>query len=89
MVNALLASLLRLTPVGAASIIVAKILEAENLVDLMSSLGMLIATVALGTAVYQAIIMPLLFFVFTRRNPLTFWKGLLQAELTVIATDSS
>ena len=74
---------------GVASVIMSKILSVENLGTVMSNLGLFIVTVVVGVLFYQWIIQNLLYFIFTRKNPLQFYFNLLEPWVTSFATAST
>ncbi|XP_045116360.1 excitatory amino acid transporter 2-like isoform X3 [Portunus trituberculatus] len=78
-----------LSPLGVASVIMSKILSVENLGTVMSNLGLFIVTVVVGVFIYQWIIQNLLYFIFTRKNPLQFYFHLLEPWVTSFATAST
>ncbi|XP_069175892.1 excitatory amino acid transporter-like isoform X2 [Procambarus clarkii] len=78
-----------LSPIGVASVIMSKILSVENLGTVMSNLGLFIVTVVVGVFIYQWIIQNLFYFLFTRRNPFTFYFNLLEPWVTSFATAST
>lgn len=78
-----------LTPVGISSVIAGKILSVDNLSLVMAQLVWFIITVAIGVVIYQLIVMQFIYFVFVRRNPFKFYKGLIEAMLTAFATAST
>ncbi|KAK8745089.1 hypothetical protein OTU49_000455 [Cherax quadricarinatus] len=78
-----------LSPIGVASVIMSKILSVENLGTVMSNLGLFIVTVVAGVFIYQWIIQNLFYFLFTGRNPFTFYFHLLEPWVTSFATAST
>lgn len=78
-----------LTPIGISSVIAGKILSIENLAPVMMQLMWFIITVAIGVFFYQWIVMQLIYFVILRKNPYTFYAGLLHPMLMAFATAST
>ncbi|XP_041452896.1 excitatory amino acid transporter-like [Lytechinus variegatus] len=76
------------SPIGIMSLICAKILDMDNPAVVFSNLGLYMVTVLLGLVVHLACLMTI-YFTITRKNPFTFFRGLLQAWLTALATSSS
>lgn len=66
-----------------------KILSVDKLATVMSNLGLFIVTVVVGVLFYQWFIQNLLYFLFTRRNPITFYFNLLEPWVTSFATAST
>lgn len=52
-------------------------------------LGMYMLTVITGLLIHAIITLPAIYFSVTRGNPLTFFKGMLQAWVTALGTASS
>ncbi|XP_019620987.1 PREDICTED: excitatory amino acid transporter-like [Branchiostoma belcheri] len=77
------------SPIGIGSLIIGKILEIENLALVARMLGMYMLTVMLGLIVHGCFVLPALYFVVTRKNPLWFYGGMLQAWITALGTASS
>ncbi|KAL3067860.1 hypothetical protein niasHS_016826 [Heterodera schachtii] len=77
------------SPIGIASLIAAKVLEVERLGDTLSRLGLFCATVMAGFAIHFLITLPLIYFLMTRKNPLRFCQGMLQAMAVAFGTASS
>jgi len=75
--------------VGVTSLICSKVLEISNMASLMTSLLTFILTVAIGLAIYQFIVIQLIYFVVIRKNPFKFYLGVLPAAITGFAVDSS
>lgn len=78
-----------LSPVGVMFLITAKLLEMENLNDLVGQLGLYFVTVAGGVLVHGFIVLPFIFFIFTRTNPYAFIGKLGQVMATAFGTSSS
>ncbi|XP_062872538.1 neutral amino acid transporter B(0) [Trichomycterus rosablanca] len=76
-------------PLGIMFLVAAKIVEMEDIGMLFASLGKYIACCVIGHAVHGLLILPLLYFVFTRKNPYTFLIGLIAALATAFGTSSS
>uniref|UniRef100_S4RZS9 Amino acid transporter n=1 Tax=Petromyzon marinus TaxID=7757 RepID=S4RZS9_PETMA len=67
------------SPIGIASLICGKIAELSDLHVVMRQLGMYMLTVIVGLLIHGAVILPLVYFVITRKNPLKFFVGIFQS----------
>ncbi|XP_028372322.1 neutral amino acid transporter A [Phyllostomus discolor] len=76
-------------PVGIMFLVGSKIVEMKDIVVLVTSLGKYIFTSILGHFIHGGIVLPLIYFVFTRKNPFRFLLGLLTPFATAFATCSS
>lgn len=76
-------------PLGIMFLVAAKIVEMEDVGLLFASLGKYIACCVVGHAVHGLLVLPLIYFVFTRKNPYTFLLGLVTALATAFGTSSS
>ncbi|XP_077065083.1 neutral amino acid transporter B(0) [Siphateles boraxobius] len=76
-------------PLGIMFLVAAKIVEMEDVGLLFASLGKYIACCVVGHAIHGLIILPLIYFVITRKNPYTFLLGLVTALATAFGTSSS
>ncbi|XP_006863020.1 PREDICTED: neutral amino acid transporter A isoform X1 [Chrysochloris asiatica] len=76
-------------PVGIMFLVGSKIVEMKDIVVLVTSLGKYIFASILGHLIHGIIVLPLIYFVFTRKNPYHFLLGLLTPFATAFATCSS
>ncbi|ELU03325.1 hypothetical protein CAPTEDRAFT_6024 [Capitella teleta] len=77
------------SPIGILFLVASEIIEMEDPVGELESLGLYIATVMTGLAIHGIIILPLMYFVIVRKNPYTYLYRTLQALLTALGTASS
>lgn len=78
-----------LVPLGVASLIAVKL---GGSADFFGDLGKTMKyalTVLIGVGIHALVILPAVYFFFTRKNPFTFIKGMAQAMLTAFGTASS
>ncbi|XP_017580959.1 solute carrier family 1 member 8b [Pygocentrus nattereri] len=76
-------------PFGIVFLVAGKILDMHDPVILAEKLGMYFMTVLAGLFVHGVILLPLFFFLFTKKNPFSYIRGLLQALVIALATSSS
>ena len=84
--------LMRVAPIGIFCLVAARfgIAQSEGkFVDLLFAQMYYIITVLLGLGVHAFITLPLILYVFTRRNPFVFMRQMSQAVLTAFSTASS
>jgi solute carrier family 1 (high affinity glutamate transporter) protein 2 len=77
------------SPFGIMCLIAGKIMEIENLATTAEQLGLYMLTVILGLFIHSVGTLSLIFFLITRQNPAKFFKGILHAWITALATSSS
>uniref|UniRef100_A0A0M3IAZ4 Amino acid transporter n=1 Tax=Ascaris lumbricoides TaxID=6252 RepID=A0A0M3IAZ4_ASCLU len=77
------------SPIGIASLIIGKLVEVADVRETLSALGFYMITVLSGLFIQMFVIQPLIYMLLTRKNPLTFMKGLLQVWMTAFVTSSS
>ncbi|XP_017779940.1 PREDICTED: excitatory amino acid transporter 1-like [Nicrophorus vespilloides] len=78
-----------LSPVGIFFLVASKILEMQDIVETMSQMGMYFVTVLVGILIHGFVFLPLIFFLFTKRNPLKYISNMGQAIATAFGTASS
>lgn len=78
----------RYSPVGILFLIMGNILAIPDLAKVAQTLGMYMLTVCAGLILHGGIVLPLIYFIATRKNPFLFMKGVLQAWLTALGTAS-
>ncbi|XP_042595106.1 neutral amino acid transporter B(0)-like [Cyprinus carpio] len=76
-------------PLGIMFLVAGKIVEMEDVGLLFASLGKYIACCVIGHAVHGLLVLPLIYFMITRKNPYTFLLGLVTALATAFGTSSS
>ncbi|XP_033760828.1 excitatory amino acid transporter-like isoform X2 [Pecten maximus] len=81
--------LLWFTPVGILSLIAASIASITELEEVFRALGVFVAVVTAGIVLHQLIIMPLIFFALTRRNPYRFALQIGKAWMIGLASTST
>ncbi|XP_012877700.1 PREDICTED: excitatory amino acid transporter 5 isoform X1 [Dipodomys ordii] len=75
-------------PFGIVFLIAGKILEMDDPKAVGKKLGFYAITVVCGLVVHGLFILPLLYFFITKKNPIVFIRGVLQALLIALATSS-
>lgn len=88
MVNLASLAFLRYIPFGIVFLVGSKIVEMEDVVPLVTSLGKYIFASILGHIIHGGIVLPLIYFGFTRKNPFSFLSGLITPFTTAFATCS-
>ena len=78
----------RYSPIGIASIIAGKLLEVESFAVLVQEIGLYTVTVLAGLIIHGCIVLPLIYLILTRRNPLKMVRAALLALLTAFGTSS-
>uniref|UniRef100_A0A673ZP06 Amino acid transporter n=1 Tax=Salmo trutta TaxID=8032 RepID=A0A673ZP06_SALTR len=76
-------------PFGIMFLVGSKIVEMEDVVLLVTSLGKYIFASVLGHIIHGGVVLPLIYFGFTRKNPFSFLSGLITPFTTAFATCSS
>ncbi|KAF2884809.1 hypothetical protein ILUMI_21370 [Ignelater luminosus] len=78
-----------ISPIGVLFLVASKILEVDDFEDLIGRLGMYFVTVLVGIVIQGFIIIPIIYLVITRKNPITYIANLGQAIATAFGTSSS
>ena len=78
----------RLAPIGVCSLVAARIADMDDILKATEKLGLYILTVIGGLIIHALVVLPLVFFVVTRKNPFTFMKGLTDALMTAFGISS-
>uniref|UniRef100_A0A8B9P0Y1 Amino acid transporter n=1 Tax=Apteryx owenii TaxID=8824 RepID=A0A8B9P0Y1_APTOW len=76
-------------PFGIVFLIAGKILEMDDPSTIGKKLGFYAITVVCGLVVHGLFILPMTYFFITKKNPIVFMRGILQALLIALATSSS
>jgi proton glutamate symport protein len=80
---------IRFTPLGIFGIVAREIADQDNLVNLMSKMGLYMITVLAGLAIHAFITLPLLLRIIGKINPFKYFKNMSAALLTAFSTSSS
>uniref|UniRef100_A0A3P9A2F3 Amino acid transporter n=1 Tax=Esox lucius TaxID=8010 RepID=A0A3P9A2F3_ESOLU len=76
-------------PLGIMFLVAGKIVEMEDVGMLFASLGKYIVCCIIGHAIHGLLVLPGIYFLFTRKNPYTFLWGIFTALATAFGTSSS
>ncbi|XP_063283918.1 excitatory amino acid transporter 5 isoform X2 [Pelobates fuscus] len=76
-------------PFGIVFLIAGKILEMDDPTSIGKKLGFYAITVVCGLVVHGLFILPIMYLFITKKNPIVFIRGVLQALLIALATSSS
>ncbi|XP_028299835.1 excitatory amino acid transporter 5-like isoform X2 [Gouania willdenowi] len=76
-------------PFGIIFLVAGKILDMQDPSTLGKKLGWYGITVLAGLFVHGLVLLPLFYFILTRKNPFSYIRGLLQAMVIALATSSS
>nr|AAM94351.1 Na+-dependent amino acid transporter ASCT2 [Rattus norvegicus] len=76
-------------PVGILFLVASKIVEMEDIRQLFIRLGKYVLCCLLGHAIHGLLVLPLIYFVFTRQNPYRFLWGIMTPLATAFGTSSS
>nr|KAF6411769.1 solute carrier family 1 member 5 [Rousettus aegyptiacus] len=75
-------------PVGILFLVAGKIVEMKDVGMLFASLGKYILCCLLGHAIHGLLVLPLIYFLFTRKNPYRFLWGIMTPLATAFGTSS-
>ncbi|XP_021074521.1 neutral amino acid transporter B(0) isoform X1 [Mus pahari] len=76
-------------PIGILFLVASKIVEMKDVRQLFISLGKYILCCLLGHAIHGLLVLPLIYFLFTRKNPYRFLWGIMTPLATAFGTSSS
>lgn len=76
------------SPIGIFFLIVAQIIEMDDLDVVAGKLGLYLLTVIGGILFHGFVVLPIIFYLFTRTNPYLFIAGMGQALVTAFGTGS-
>uniref|UniRef100_A0A8C4PXL0 Amino acid transporter n=1 Tax=Eptatretus burgeri TaxID=7764 RepID=A0A8C4PXL0_EPTBU len=76
-------------PIGVMFLVASKIVDMEDPVILVTNLGKYILCCVLGHVIHGALVLPLIYFLITRKNPYIFLRGIITPLATAFGTSSS
>ena len=77
-----------MSPVGICFLVAGAIVNAEDIGSVFESLALYIGTCITGLIIHSFVVYPLLYFIFTRKNPLKFFSGMIEPAITAFGTSS-
>ncbi|XP_072047421.1 excitatory amino acid transporter 3-like [Amphiura filiformis] len=77
------------SPIGIFFLILGKILGMDDWEETFQQIGMYSLTVMVGLGIHAFVVLPLIYVIFTRKNPITYLMGVSPALMTAFATASS
>lgn len=77
------------SPIGVMFLVAAEIVKMKDPVEELKALGLYMVTVLAGLGIHGLIVLPLLYYVFVRKNPFLYMAGVAQALVTALGTSSS
>ncbi|XP_046558187.1 excitatory amino acid transporter-like [Haliotis rubra] len=77
------------SPVGIMFLIIGKVLSVEDLTSTAQQLAIYLTTIIAGASFHVLILLPLLYFALTKKNPFRIIRGVTQAIVTALAIASS
>ena len=80
--------IIKLSPVGILFLVIAKIIEMDDMETVLGQLGLYFATVMAGIMVHGFVILPLIFSIVTRQLPFRYIANMSQAIATAFGTAS-
>ena len=78
-----------ITPLGVGSLVAGSIAKSHDLASVVQNLGSLVGVVIFGQCCHVFGVYMLLYFGFTKKNPLRFYRGLPRMWVTAFGTSSS
>ena len=78
----------RVSPIGICSLIAAKVAAMADIADSLNMVGLYMATVIAGLLIHALIIIPVLYLITARKNPVRYYVGLRDAIITAFGTSS-
>jgi len=79
--------IIRFAPIGVLGLITKVV--ANSGLEVFISVGKYMATIAIGLSIHLFLVLPLLFFIFTRYNPILHYRAMASAMATAFSTSSS
>lgn len=78
----------RYSPVGIMFLIIGKVLSVEDMASTARQLVVYLTTITAGAIIHVLILLPLIYFVLTKKNPFRIFRGIPEAVVTALAIAS-
>ena len=79
--------IIKLAPIGVFGLIIKAVHHSSS--NIIPSIGLYMLTILIGLAFHLLVVLPVIFWFFTRISPLTHYKAMSKAMLTAFSTSSS
>lgn len=78
----------RYGPIGIVFLVAARIVDMSDPAAQLAALGMYIVTVMGGLILHGFVVLPLIYLLLVRKNPLKHYAGIMEALVTALGTSS-
>ncbi|KAL6260827.1 hypothetical protein P5V15_008483 [Pogonomyrmex californicus] len=78
-----------LSPIGVLSLVASKITEMKSLEEVVGQLGLYFLTVLIALLIHGFLVLPGMYFLFTKKNPYIYISNMAEALVTAFGTSSS
>lgn len=77
-----------ISPIGIFFLVLSQMMKMQSVADLFGKLGLYSITILLGLFIHGFLVLPIVYFVHTRRNPYTYLAGTTEALASAFGTSS-
>jgi solute carrier family 1 (high affinity glutamate transporter) protein 3 len=80
---------IKFAPIGILFLVMPRVISVEDVRASLASVGYFTLTVLLGLFIHGLIVLPLIYYIITRKNPYVFLAKMTEAMMTAFGTSSS